>query len=55
MYDRAVTALIEDLYARGLDRRVLLIVTGEFGRTPRITTRRTQRARARAATTGRRR
>ena len=36
MYDRAVTALIEDLYDRGLDRRVLLIVTGEFGRTPRI-------------------
>src|SRR5262245_29573489 len=37
LYDRAVTALIEDLYARGLDRQVLLIVTGEFGRTPRIT------------------
>jgi hypothetical protein len=37
MYDRAVTALIEDLYDRGLDRKVLLIVTGEFGRTPRIT------------------
>jgi hypothetical protein len=36
MYDRAVTALIEDLYERGLDRKVLLIVTGEFGRTPRI-------------------
>ena len=36
MYDRAVTALIEDLYARGLDKKVLLIVTGEFGRTPRI-------------------
>ena len=35
-YDRAVTALIEDLYNRGLDKRVLLIVTGEFGRTPRI-------------------
>ncbi len=34
--DRAVTALIEDLYARGLDKKVLLIVTGEFGRTPRI-------------------
>ncbi len=34
--DQAVTALIEDLYARGLDRKVLLIVTGEFGRTPRI-------------------
>jgi uncharacterized protein (DUF1501 family) len=36
MYDRAVTALIEDLYARGLDEKVLLIVTGEFGRTPRL-------------------
>jgi hypothetical protein len=36
MYDRAVTALVEDLYDRGLDRKVLLIVTGEFGRTPRI-------------------
>ena len=36
IYDRAVTALIEDLYARGLDRKVLLIVTGEFGRTPRV-------------------
>lgn len=36
IYDRAVTALVEDLYARGLDRRVLLVVTGEFGRTPRI-------------------
>ncbi len=35
-YDRAVTALIEDLYERGLDKRVLLIVTGEFGRTPKI-------------------
>lgn len=36
LYDQAVTALIEDLYTRGLDRRVLLLVTGEFGRTPRI-------------------
>ena len=35
-YDRAVTALVEDLYARGLDQRVLLIVTGEFGRTPKL-------------------
>lgn len=35
-YDQAVTALVEDLSARGLDRRVLLVVTGEFGRTPRI-------------------
>ena len=36
IYDQSVTALIEDIYARGLDRRVLLVVTGEFGRTPRI-------------------
>ena len=36
LYDQAVTALVEDLYARGLDRRVLLVVTGEFGRTPRV-------------------
>jgi hypothetical protein len=35
-YDQAVSALIEDLYARGLDRRTLLVVTGEFGRTPKI-------------------
>lgn len=36
-FDQAVSALIEDLYDRGLDRRVLVVVTGEFGRTPRIT------------------
>ncbi len=36
VYDQAVSALIEDLYARGLDKRVLLVVTGEFGRTPKI-------------------
>lgn len=35
-YDQAVSALIEDIYARGLDKRVLVVVTGEFGRTPRI-------------------
>jgi uncharacterized protein (DUF1501 family) len=35
-FDQAVGALIEDLHARGLDRRVLLVVTGEFGRTPKI-------------------
>ena len=34
--DRALTALISDLYARGLDKRVLLVVTGEFGRTPKV-------------------
>jgi hypothetical protein len=36
IYDQVVTALIEDLHARGLNKRVLLVVTGEFGRTPRI-------------------
>lgn len=36
-YDQAVSALIEDIYARGLDKRVLVVVTGEFGRTPKIT------------------
>lgn len=35
-FDQAVTALIEDIYARGLDRRVMVVVTGEFGRTPKI-------------------
>ncbi len=35
-YDHIVTTLIEDLFDRGLHERVLLIVTGEFGRTPRL-------------------
>jgi hypothetical protein len=35
-FDQAVSALIEDLWQRGLDRRVLFIFCGEFGRTPRI-------------------
>jgi hypothetical protein len=37
-YDQALAALIEDLYERGLDRRVLVVTYGEFGRTPRINT-----------------
>ncbi|MFM1560427.1 MAG: DUF1501 domain-containing protein [Roseibacillus sp.] len=36
IYDQVITAMIEDLYSRGLDQRVLLVVTGEFGRTPKI-------------------
>jgi hypothetical protein len=36
VFDQAVTALIQDVYDRGLDKRVLVIVTGEFGRTPKI-------------------
>src|SRR4029077_11308180 len=35
-FDQAVAALVEDLHDRGLDRRVLLVVGGDFGRTPRI-------------------
>jgi hypothetical protein len=35
-FDQAVAALIEDIYERGLDKKVLVVVTGEFGRTPRI-------------------
>jgi len=35
-YDQAVATLIEDLFERGLDRRVMVVVTGEFGRTPKI-------------------
>ena len=31
-----MAALVEDLYERGLDKKVMLIVSGEFGRTPRI-------------------
>ena len=34
--DQMLSALITDLYERGLDRKVLLVVWGEFGRTPRI-------------------
>lgn len=39
-YDQALTALIEDLYARGLDKKVLLVATGEFGRTPKLSVQR---------------
>ena len=35
-YDRALAALIADIYERGLDKRVLVMAFGEFGRTPRI-------------------
>jgi hypothetical protein len=34
--DTAIAALVSDLYERGLSQKVLLIVWGEFGRTPRI-------------------
>ena len=35
-FDQAVAALVEDLHERGLDEQVLLMVGGDFGRTPRI-------------------
>jgi uncharacterized protein (DUF1501 family) len=34
--DRAASAFIEDLIQRGLYEKVLLVITGEFGRTPKI-------------------
>jgi uncharacterized protein (DUF1501 family) len=34
--DQALSALVEDLHQRGLDKDVVVIVWGEFGRTPRI-------------------
>jgi hypothetical protein len=36
LFDQGISALVEDLYARGLDRTVTLVVWGEFGRTPKI-------------------
>ena len=35
-YDKGVAALIADLYQRGLDKEVLVVAMGEFGRTPRV-------------------
>lgn len=37
-FDQAVAALIEDIHLRGLDRKILVVVVGEFGRTPRLRT-----------------
>jgi uncharacterized protein (DUF1501 family) len=34
--DHALAAFIEDVHARGLDDKILLVVCGEIGRTPRI-------------------
>lgn len=36
-FDQAISALVEDIYQRGLDKKVMLVVTGEFGRAPRLT------------------
>jgi uncharacterized protein (DUF1501 family) len=34
--DRAVSAFLEDVRDRGLSDKILLVITGEFGRTPRM-------------------
>jgi len=34
--DHAVSAFIEDIHERGLSEKILLVVTGEMGRSPRI-------------------
>ncbi|HJZ56191.1 MAG TPA: DUF1501 domain-containing protein, partial [Gemmataceae bacterium] len=36
LLDRSLFALVNDLSARGLDKDVLVVVLGEFGRTPKI-------------------
>jgi hypothetical protein len=35
-YDQGVATLIQDLHERGLDKKVMVVAMGEFGRTPRI-------------------
>jgi Protein of unknown function (DUF1501) len=35
-FDQGLSALIEDLHARGMDKDVAVVAWGEFGRTPRI-------------------
>ncbi|MFQ3593718.1 MAG: DUF1501 domain-containing protein [Gemmataceae bacterium] len=36
LFDQGISALIEDIYERGLDRDCTVVVWGEFGRTPKI-------------------
>ncbi|HZP83491.1 MAG TPA: DUF1501 domain-containing protein [Chthonomonadaceae bacterium] len=35
-FDQIVFALIEDVFQRGMDKKTLVLVTGEFGRTTRV-------------------
>ena len=37
-FDQTISVLFEDIYQRGLDKKVMVIVAGEFGRTPKIET-----------------
>lgn len=34
--DQALATLIDDIYERGLDEKILVVAVGEFGRTPRL-------------------
>ena len=36
LFDQGLSALVEDLYQRGLDKDVAVVAWGEFGRTPTI-------------------
>jgi len=36
VFDKCVSALVEDLHARGLDKDCTVVIMGEFGRTPKI-------------------
>jgi hypothetical protein len=36
--DHAVATFVQDVHARGLDKKILLVISGEFGRTPKINT-----------------
>ena len=36
LFDQGISALVEDLHDRGLDKTTTLLVWGEFGRTPKI-------------------
>ncbi len=36
VFDQGISALVEDLHERGLDKDVSVLVWGEFGRTPKI-------------------
>jgi hypothetical protein len=36
VFDRCISALVEDLHQRGLDKDCTVVIMGEFGRTPKI-------------------
>ena len=36
VYDEIITAFITDMYQRGLDKDICVVIWGEFGRTPKI-------------------